>query len=91
MGQQFSNDSSLTMANKLSKKIEKTLNIIDKAPANMHQKFLFVSLIAASQVNYGPLVEQIDEREYDEVKHKYLQIDEMILNYLSKLMNVNNN
>lgn len=36
MGQQFSNDSSLTMANKLSKKIEKTLNIIDKAPANMH-------------------------------------------------------
>lgn len=57
----------------------------------MHQKFLFVSLIAASQVNYGPLVEQIDEREYDEVKQKYLQIDEMILSYLSKLMNVNNN
>ena len=79
------------MANKLLKKIEKTLSIIDKAPANMHQKFLFVSLIAASQVNYGPLVEQIDEREYDDVKQKYLQIDEMILSYLSKLMNVNNN
>lgn len=50
-------DSSHTIANKLNKKIERTLSIIDKAPANIHQKFLFVCLIAVSQVNYGPLVE----------------------------------
>lgn len=46
------------MANKLEKKIERSLSIIDKAPIDIHQKYLLVSLIATSQVNYGPLVEQ---------------------------------
>ena len=45
------------MADKLEKKIVRSLSIIDNAPINTHGKFLLVSLVATSQVNYGPLVE----------------------------------
>lgn len=58
MGQQFSADRAITMANKLEQKIIRAIDIIENAPANMHQKFILLSIVAISMVNYGPLVEQ---------------------------------
>lgn len=46
------------MANKLEQKIIRAIDIIEHAPANIHQKFILLSVVAISMVNYGPLVEQ---------------------------------
>lgn len=54
------------MSDRLLEKVRRAISIIDKAPANTHQKLLFVSIIATSQVNYGPLVEQTSGKNYIE-------------------------
>lgn len=48
MGQEFAHGNALSIADKLLDKVDRTIDIIDNAPANMHQKFVFVSLIATS-------------------------------------------
>ena len=66
MGQEFSAGGAITMSDRLLDKVKRAISIIDKAPANTHQKLLFVSIIATSQVNYGPLVEQTSGKNYIE-------------------------
>lgn len=73
MGQQFQQEEAISISKKLFNKIDHTLAVIEQAPITEHEKFLFISLVAVSQVNYGPLVEQ--STEYDDAQEAYYQID----------------
>ena len=44
---------------------ERSIAIIENAPISVHIKYLLLSIITTSKVNFGPLYEQapIDDRE----------------------------
>jgi hypothetical protein len=47
---------------------------------------LFLSLIATSQVNYAPLVEQTTNTDF--ALDKFNEIDKLIINYVKMLFNI---
>lgn len=58
LGQEFARNDPISLGEKLCKKFNDTIKIIDEAPITIHQKYILVRSIALPRVNYGPLVEQ---------------------------------
>jgi len=47
----------ISRAEELLATAKNCINIIDASPLDLHQKFLMMSLITVSKVNFGPLIE----------------------------------
>lgn len=63
MGAKYTENGVISRSTELLNKMKKCLNIIKHAPICSQQKFLLLSLVAVSKVNFGPLVEQSPEKD----------------------------
>ncbi|CAL6014239.1 Reverse_transcriptase/endonuclease [Hexamita inflata] len=57
LGQTFSQSSTVSLAERMTAKIDKYLKVLDASPITNHQKYLFLRSVVLPKVNYAPLVD----------------------------------
>ncbi|CAL5989749.1 Reverse_transcriptase (RNA-dependent DNA polymerase) [Hexamita inflata] len=88
LGQTFSQSSTVSLAERMTAKIDKCLKVLDAAPITNHQKFLLLRSVVLPKVNYAPLVDFAPKTPQDGFGNQYGLIDQKVFKYASDLFAV---
>ncbi|CAL5974356.1 Reverse_transcriptase (RNA-dependent DNA polymerase) [Hexamita inflata] len=85
LGQTFSQSSTVSLAERMTAKIDKCLKVLDAAPITNHQKFLLQRSVVLPKVNCAPLVDFAPKTPQDGFGNQYGLIDQKVFKYASDL------
>ncbi|CAL6048769.1 Reverse_transcriptase (RNA-dependent DNA polymerase) [Hexamita inflata] len=88
LGQTFSQSSTVSLAERMTAKIDKCLKVLDASPITNHQKFLLLRSVVLPKVNYAPLVDFAPKIPQDGFGNQYGLIDQKVFKYASDLFAV---
>ncbi|CAL6053907.1 Reverse_transcriptase/endonuclease [Hexamita inflata] len=88
LGQTFSQSSTVSLAERMTAKIDKCLKVLDAVPITNHQKFLLLRSVVLPKVNYAPLVDFAPKTPQDGFGNQYGLIDQKVFKYASDLFAV---
>ncbi|CAL5995513.1 Reverse_transcriptase/endonuclease [Hexamita inflata] len=88
LGQTFSQSSTVSLAERMTAKIDKCLKVLDASPITNHQKYLLLRSVVLPKVNYAPLVDFAPKIPQDGFGNQYGLIDQKVFKYASDLFAV---